>query len=131
MLISPHGTSANICHRFILYSARSHDTIFDEVLAADQEKDRDRKRDLAKPKFTMTECIVALVISLTLVSLLAIFLVDQIEPMVERYGIPENFMGLILVPLVEKAAEHLTAIDEAWDDQMVRVNLRIQIIPAC
>ena len=27
-------------------------------------------------------------------------------------------MGLILVPLVEKAAEHLTALDEAWDDQM-------------
>jgi calcium/proton exchanger cax len=26
--------------------------------------------------------------------------------------------GLILVPLVEKAAEHITAIDEAWDDQM-------------
>lgn len=27
-------------------------------------------------------------------------------------------MGLILVPLVEKAAEHLTALDEAWDNQM-------------
>ena len=27
-------------------------------------------------------------------------------------------MGLILVPLVEKVAEHLTAIDEAWDNQM-------------
>ena len=27
-------------------------------------------------------------------------------------------MGLILVPLVEKTAEHLTAVDEAWDDQM-------------
>ena len=27
-------------------------------------------------------------------------------------------MGLILVPLVEKFAEHLTAIDEAWDNQM-------------
>ena len=27
-------------------------------------------------------------------------------------------MGLILVPVVEKAAEHLTAVDEAWDDQM-------------
>lgn len=27
-------------------------------------------------------------------------------------------MGLILVPLVEKAAEHITAIDEAWDNQM-------------
>jgi Ca2+:H+ antiporter len=29
-----------------------------------------------------------------------------------------RFIGLILVPLVEKAAEHLTAIDEAWDNQM-------------
>ncbi len=27
-------------------------------------------------------------------------------------------MGLILVPLVEKVAEHLTAVDEAWDNQM-------------
>lgn len=26
-------------------------------------------------------------------------------------------MGLILVPLVEKAAEHLTAVDEAYDNQ--------------
>jgi Ca2+:H+ antiporter len=29
-----------------------------------------------------------------------------------------SFVGLILVPLVEKAAEHITAVDEAWDDQM-------------
>jgi Ca2+:H+ antiporter len=29
-----------------------------------------------------------------------------------------RFLGLILVPLVEKAAEHITAIDEAWDDRM-------------
>jgi len=28
-----------------------------------------------------------------------------------------SFLGLILVPLVEKAAEHLTAIDESWDNQ--------------
>jgi Ca2+:H+ antiporter len=27
-------------------------------------------------------------------------------------------MGLILVPLVEKFAEHITAINEAWDDRM-------------
>jgi Ca2+:H+ antiporter len=104
---------------FIWYNAKSHDSIFDEVLAADEEKDADRERDLAKAKFTFTECIIALAISLALVSLIAVFLVEMIEPMVEEYHIPDNFMGLILVPLVEKAAEHLTAIDEAWDDQMV------------
>jgi calcium/proton exchanger cax len=106
-------------YRFIWYNAKSHDTIFDEVLAGDVEKDADRARDMAKAKFTLTECIIALAVSLTLVSLIAVALVNEIEPMVEEYGIPDNFMGLILVPLVEKAAEHLTAIDEAWDDQMV------------
>jgi Ca2+:H+ antiporter len=28
-----------------------------------------------------------------------------------------RFLGLILVPLVEKAAEHLTAVNEAYNDQ--------------
>lgn len=121
ILAISRGTSIILLFAFVLfiwYNAKSHDGIFDEVLAADQEKDTDRGRDLAKAKFTLTECIIALLISLTLVSLIAIFLVSEIEPMVVEYGIPDNFMGLILVPLVEKAAEHLTAIDEAWDDQM-------------
>lgn len=34
-------------------------------------------------------------------------------------GVPDQFLGLILLPFVEKAAEHLTSIDEAWDGQMV------------
>ena len=51
--------------------------------------------------------------------LIAVFLVQEIPFIVAR-GVPDNFMGLILVPLVEKAAEHLTAVDEAWDNQMVR-----------
>jgi Ca2+:H+ antiporter len=29
-----------------------------------------------------------------------------------------RFLGLILVPLVEKAAEHISAVDEAYDNQM-------------
>lgn len=48
---------------------------------------------------------------------MAVFLVLEIEPLVFEHNVPDAFMGLILVPLVEKAAEHLTAIDEAWDNQ--------------
>ena len=65
----------------------------------------------------MSECVVALVASLTLVTMLAVFLVERVEEVVES-GVPDQFLGLILLPLVEKAAEHLTAIDEAWDAQM-------------
>lgn len=105
--------------RFVWYNAKTHHGIFDEVLASDLEKDVDRERDLARPKFTFTECVIALAITLTLVTLIAYSLVKEIEPMVEKYGIPDNFMGLILVPLAEKAAEHVTAIDEAWDNRIV------------
>lgn len=49
--------------------------------------------------------------------MLAVFLVVRIEDVVEA-GIPDQFLGLIMLPLVEKAAEHLTAIDEAWDGQI-------------
>ncbi|KAF2264404.1 hypothetical protein CC78DRAFT_580474 [Lojkania enalia] len=102
---------------FIWYNARSQHSIFDEVLEADEHRDLDRREDLAKPKFTFTECIIALVIALALVTLLAVFLVERIEDVVES-GVPDQFLGLILLPLVEKAAEHLTAVDEAWDGQM-------------
>lgn len=56
----------------------------------------------------------ALVISIVFVAWLHIILVSQLEEVVES-GVPDQFLGLILLPLVEKAAEHLTAIDEAWD----------------
>lgn len=66
----------------------------------------------------MTECIVAIAVSLTFVALLAVFLVEEIEYLVHYRHVPDNFLGLILVPLVEKLAEHLTAVDEAWDNQI-------------
>ena len=106
---------------YIFFNARSHDSVFADALEHDERRDEDRHIDLAKPKFTFIECIVALLLSLTLVTLIAIFLVEEIEHIVAK-GVPDNFLGLILVPLVEKAAEHLTAVDEAWDNQMVSIS---------
>jgi Ca2+:H+ antiporter len=117
-VVDPSCVQRLIPSSFIWYNARSQHSIFDEVLEADEHADLDRHDDLAKPKFTFTECVVALVLSLALVTLLAVFLVERIEDVVEA-GIPDQFLGLILLPLVEKAAEHLTAIDEAWDGQIV------------
>jgi Ca2+:H+ antiporter len=103
---------------YIFFQMRTHHGIFDAVLEADEAADRDRHIDLKKPKLTFTECIVALTISVALVTLIAISLVEQIPNIVEQRGVSDAFMGLILVPLVEKAAEHLTAVDEAWDNQI-------------
>ncbi|ODA77335.1 hypothetical protein RJ55_06963 [Drechmeria coniospora] len=99
---------------YIWYQASNHHSIFDEVIEMDEHRDADREADAEKPKFTMTEALVAIGVSLALVTVLLVFLVQGIEPVVES-GVPDQFLGLILLPLVEKAAEHLTAIDEAWD----------------
>lgn len=116
-----HGVAIILLIAFALYLAYnslSHDNIFKEVLEADEEADRDRHNDLRKPKLTMTECILAIFLALAFISLTSVFLVEEIE-FVVQHGVPDNFLGLILVPLVEKAAEHLTAVDEAYDNQIV------------
>jgi Ca2+:H+ antiporter len=103
---------------YVWFQMRTHHGIYDAIFEQDELNDADRHKDLRKDKLTFTECILALAVSIALVSIVAISLVEQIPYIVEERGVSDLFMGLILVPLVEKFAEHLTAIDEAWDNQM-------------
>ncbi|KAL3473634.1 hypothetical protein BJX99DRAFT_193930 [Aspergillus californicus] len=103
---------------YLFYNLHSHHTIFDEILEHDENRDEDREKEKKRAKLTLTECLIAIAISLTFVCMAAVFLVNEIEHIVHGQGVSDNFMGLILVPVVEKAAEHLTAIDEAWDNQI-------------
>jgi len=103
---------------YLFFQMKSHDNLFAEIFEADELRDKDRHEELAKPKLTLTECIIALVISLACVSMIAVFLVLQIPYMVHERHISDAFLGLILIPVVEKASEHLLAIDEAYDGQM-------------
>ncbi|KAF3029587.1 hypothetical protein E8E11_000021, partial [Didymella keratinophila] len=86
---------------YIWFQMRTQQCIFGAILERDEEKDADKARDAAKSKLTLTECVIALVVSMTLVTLVAISLVEQIGYIIEERGITEAFMGLILVPLVE------------------------------
>lgn len=103
---------------YVFFQTHSHHGLYDDIFEGDEQQDRDRERDLAKPKLTFTEACLALALAIAFVTLMAIFLVFQIEYLVNERGVSDAFVGLILVPLVEKAAEHLTAIDEAYDNQM-------------
>nr|POE54504.1 vacuolar calcium ion transporter [Quercus suber] len=102
---------------YVWFQSSSHHGLYEDILEADEERDHDRHKDLAKAKLTFTESIAAVVIALTFVSLMAYILVKQI-PTIQEHGVSDSFLGLILVPVVEKAAEHITAVDEAYDNQM-------------
>ncbi|KAH8127271.1 hypothetical protein ACSS6W_001207 [Trichoderma asperelloides] len=103
---------------FVFFQARTHHGLYHDIFEMDEERDRDGHKDAAKDKLTLIECLIALSVAVALVTLIAITLVLQIEPIIVHSKVSDAFMGLILVPLVEKFAEHITAIDEAWDNQM-------------
>ncbi|KAF2763089.1 hypothetical protein EJ05DRAFT_447535 [Pseudovirgaria hyperparasitica] len=102
---------------YLVFQTHTHHGLYDDILEADELKDTDRHRDLAKQKLTFTEALIGIAIAIACVALIAVALIDQIHYLVVDRGISDAFVGLILIPLVEKAAEHLTAVDEAWDNQ--------------
>ncbi|KAK3991318.1 hypothetical protein QBC44DRAFT_52187 [Cladorrhinum sp. PSN332] len=103
---------------YVFFQAHTHHGIYDEIFRGDEIRDTDRHKAKMIDRLTLSECALALVVSIALVTIIAITLVDKIHYLVVERHVSDAFVGLILVPLVEKAAEHLTAVDEAYDDQM-------------
>ncbi|KAK7942701.1 Ca2+ transporter [Apiospora aurea] len=59
-----------------------------------------------------------LIVTTVLVAVCADYLVDSIDALVERANISRNFIGLILIPIVGNAAEHVTAVVVAVKNNM-------------
>ena len=79
-----------------------------------------------------TAAVVMLLISTALVAVCAEFLVDSINYLVGHTSVSEAFIGLIILPIVGNAAEHVTAVTVASKNKMdlaigVAVGSSIQI----
>jgi len=59
-----------------------------------------------------------LVVVTIAVAICAEYLVDSIDALVEKVPISKTFVGLILLPIVGNAAEHVTAVVVAVKDKM-------------
>jgi Ca2+/H+ antiporter len=85
-----------------------------------------------EPEMSRTAAIVMLLLSTGLVAVCAEFLVDAIPDMIENSSVSEAFIGLIILPIVGNAAEHVTAVSVAMKNKMdlsigVSVGSSIQI----
>ena len=85
--------------------------------AMDDNTDAEDEKD-AKKHMSRTAAIILLLISTGLVALCAEFLVGSINYMVSNTDISEVFIGLILLPIVGNAAEHVTAVTVATKNKM-------------
>ncbi|MCJ1248719.1 hypothetical protein MMC30_005938 [Trapelia coarctata] len=86
----------------------------------------------AEKHLSRTSAVVLLLISTALVAVCADFLVNSIGYLVSNTGVSEEFIGLIILPIVGNAAEHVTAVTVASRNKMdlaigVAVGSSIQI----
>ena len=85
-----------------------------------------------KKHMSRTSAILLLLISTGLVAICAEFLVDSIPLLLKHTPVSEAFIGLIVLPIVGNAAEHVTAVTVASKNKMdlaigVAVGSSIQI----
>ncbi|KAM0144801.1 hypothetical protein ACHAP3_000834 [Botrytis cinerea] len=114
ILILSHGTAIILLILYCLYlffQLRTHANLFDaESQAAGEEEEA--------PQMGPWAAAAVLVIVTIAVSVCADYLVDSIDSIVEKAHISKTFVGLILLPIVGNAAEHVTAIVVAVKDKM-------------
>ncbi|KAF7864284.1 uncharacterized protein EAF02_010252 [Botrytis sinoallii] len=114
ILILSHGTAIILLILYCLYlffQLRTHSNLFDaESQSAGEEEE--------VPQMSPWAAAAVLVIVTIAVSVCADYLVDSIDSIVEKAHISKTFVGLILLPIVGNAAEHVTAIVVAVKDKM-------------
>jgi len=93
---------------YLLFQLVTHKDIFSEGEGEDDEE----------PQVLLPVAIIGLLIVTIFVGICSEFLVGAIEGIVQAWGISESFVGLILLPIVGNAAEHLTAVTVAYKNKM-------------
>lgn len=117
ILILSHGTAVILLILYVLYllfQLKTHATLFDEEENEDGEEGEEKEAEILSP----WAAAVALVLITVLVAVCAEYLVDSIDSIVETTHISKTFIGLILLPIVGNAAEHVTACVVAWKNKM-------------
>jgi len=110
---------------YLFFQLKTHAYLFEAA-----KNDDDEEEDPAK--MNVWAAVSALVVVTVITSFCADYLVDSIDEFANDYGIPKAFIGLILIPIVGNAAEHLTSVWMAAKGKMeivigVSVGSSIQI----
>ncbi|KAG0298025.1 hypothetical protein BGZ96_003293 [Linnemannia gamsii] len=106
-----YGTSIVLLVVYVLYlifQLKTHTHLY----ATDNEEEAE------EPLLPVWMSITLLLVVTLIVALCAEFLVDSIEGLSESWNISPTFIGLILLPIVGNAAEHVTAVTVAMKNKM-------------
>lgn len=121
------GTSIILLILYILYivfQLYSHHHLFADVESQEEEPEEDGHH--AGDTLGPVASVVALVLVTVVIAFCADYLVDSIDSIVETAHLSKTFIGLILIPIVGNAAEHVTAVVVAYKGKMdLAINVAI------
>ncbi|KAF7799565.1 hypothetical protein EIP86_010802 [Pleurotus ostreatoroseus] len=110
---------------FLIFQLRTHSYLYSyeaEVERADRlglaRPAARRQPEPEEPDMNPVAAGLGLLAATIVTSFCADYLVASIEETAERYHIPRAFIGLILLPIVANAAEHVTSVWMAMKDKM-------------
>ncbi|KAF8896970.1 Sodium/calcium exchanger protein-domain-containing protein [Mucidula mucida] len=106
---------------FLYFQLKTHHHLFEAQVPTEDEIERGARRPPTEPEEAQMSVISAgacLLFITVVTSFCADYLVASIEEFATRYSIPKSFIGLILLPIVANAAEHVTSIWMAMKGQM-------------
>lgn len=86
--------------------------------SAPGSKAEEENDEIVDPKLTIWGALITLGISTALVALCSDFMVGSISDITASGTVSTTFVGLILIPIVGNAAEHVTAVTVAVKDKM-------------
>ena len=122
MLILSHGTSIILLLLYVMYlgfQLRTHSNLFSaEHETHTDEEGNEIAGSTEEPELSPWAAGIILLLTTVAVSICAEYLVDSIDSLVETAHISKTFVGLILIPIVGNAAEHVTAIVVAFKNKM-------------
>jgi Ca2+:H+ antiporter len=109
-----HGTAIILLILYVLYlffQLRTHAYLFDAENQPEGE-------EAEEPTMGPWAAAAVLIVTTVAVAVCAEYLVDSIDALVARVPISKTFVGLVLLPIVGNAAEHVTAVVVAVKDKM-------------
>jgi Ca2+:H+ antiporter len=121
ILFLSHGTAIILLILYVMYlyfQLKSHAALFEEAGPDAENQAGDMEEEEEEHILSPWAASVALVVVTILVAVCADYLVGSIDNIVEKTGMSRTFIGLILIPIVGNAAEHVTAVVVAWKGKM-------------
>lgn len=91
--------------QLLVFQLKTHTHLFDE-------------EDVAEPEMRFSTATSGLVVVTVIIALLSEYLVGSIDGFCTESGISRTFVGLIILPVVGNAVEHVTAVTVAAKDKM-------------